>query len=515
MDSEKIVLGDILMDRNLLSGITITGAHFTRRHRPIFDAMLGLAVNGQDFDTQILSEELRRRGQLEANGASYIADLTHRPRYSANFEVHCARIRTASLRRELLRLVDRVLAGCHDLTTDPTMTLAQLRGHLADIDAPSHGQSLGLVSAADVQPETTEWLIEPYVPRKCLSLLVGDPGDGKTWVALSLAAALTRGTIPFAGGSGRPQNVLYLSNEDGQGELRARFDKLGGDPSRTWFESAEHAVNLGQAGAIEAAVQKHEAALIVIDTVTSHFGAKADFHKASEVAAILGPLAAMAQRTDAAILGLMHLSKSMQAKSLYRVQGSTAFAGAARSVLGVGHDPSDSSIRILAHLKVNGSAQGTSRKFSIDSRGVTWGDVSGLGAADVLGPETPAEERGALSVAMDFLREVLSHGSRDMLEVKTEADKQGIRKATLRRAKDALGVKSRKKSVRDGWLWWLPEGDHEGAQQGAQQAPTVQTMSTLGNHEHLGENKGLIEDILPVKHEGAQTHMYRAPSEYQ
>jgi RecA-family ATPase len=220
--------------------------------------------------------------------------------------------------------------------------LGELRDQAANIEAPgSHDLDLKLISAAEVKPEVTEWLIEPYVPRKCLSLLVGDPGDGKTWIGLSLAAGLTRGTIPFVGGSAPPQSVLYLSNEDGPGELRARFDRLGGDAAHMWFESAEHLINLSQAGAIEAAVQKHGAALVVIDTITSHFGAKADFHKASEVAAILGPLAAMGQRTGAAILGLMHLSKSLQGKSLYRVQGSTAFAGAARSVLGVGRDPSD------------------------------------------------------------------------------------------------------------------------------------------------------------------------------
>jgi hypothetical protein len=507
VDSERIVLGNILLNPKLLSDLTITGAHFTKRHRPIVDAMLGLAVNGQDFDTIILSNELRRRGQLEANGALYISSLTEGPRYyTAKLQEHCGRIRSASLRRELARLCDRVLAGCYDLTSDPAIALAQLRDQAAEIDSPaSRGSDLGLISGDEVKPETAELLIDPYVPKGCLSLLVGDPGDGKTWVGLSLAAGLTRGTVPFAGGSSRPQSVLYLSNEDGPGELRARFDKLGGDPSQIWFESADHTINLVQAGAIEAAVEKHGAVLVVIDTITSHFGAKADFHKASEVAAVLGPLAAMGQRTGAAILGLMHLSKSMQGKSLYRVQGSTAFAGAARSVLGVGHDPSDPTKRILVHMKSNGGAQGSSREFVIDSSGVTWGDVSGLGAADVLGPETQAEERGALSAAKDFLREALSHGSRDMQEVQSEAKSQDIKEITLRRAKTALGVKSRKKSVREGWIWWLPEDDHEGDHEGDQQAPTVQTMITLGNDDHLGKNKGLIEDILPVKHEGDHT----------
>ena len=146
LDSERIVLGSILLRPELLQGLTITGSNFTKRHRPIFDAMIGLAVNGQKFDTLILSEELRRRGQLEVNGAAYISDLTNRPRYKS-FEPHCARIRSASLRRELARLCDRVLAGCYDLTSDPAIALAQLRDQAADIDSPAHGSDLGLISA--------------------------------------------------------------------------------------------------------------------------------------------------------------------------------------------------------------------------------------------------------------------------------------------------------------------------------------------------------------------------------
>ena len=171
-----------------------------------------------------------------------------------------------------------------------------------------------------------------------------------------------------------------------------------------------------------------------------------DFHKASEVAAVLGPLSAMGQRTGASVFGLMHLSKSMQGKSLYRIQGSTAFAGAARSVLGVGQIHPTPRRRILVHMKSNGSAQGSSREFVIDNSGVTWGNISGLGAADVLGPGTPAEERGALSGAIDFLRDALSHGSRNAEEVKSEAKSTGDLRHHPQKGKSHTGSQVEKKS---------------------------------------------------------------------
>jgi putative DNA primase/helicase len=486
LPSERVVLGSVLMDPARLADLTVTGPDFANHHQPILDAMLGLALTVHAFDMSTLIDELQRRGQLGAvGGRAYIFSLTEGlPRHVA-LEQHCAKIRSSSLRRKLARLCDRVLAGCSDLTIDPAIALAQLLEQVADIDAPAHGADLGLVSADEVAPETTEWLIEPYLPKKCLSLLVGDPGDGKSFAALSFSGALTRGKVLFAGITGSPQNVIYLSNEDSAGELRSRFDRMGGDPKRLWFESAERAINLGQAAAIEAAVQKHEAALVVVDTITSHFGGKIDFHKASEVAAVLAPLSALARRTGVAILGLMHMSKAIQAKSLYRVQGSTAFAGAARSVLGIGPDTSEPARpilasdgreptrRILVHMKVNGSAKASSRKFLIDDHGVTWGELSGLGAADVLGAETQAEDRSEMSGATEFLREALGHGSRDAEEVKAEAKSQGISDRTLRRAKLALGVESRKKSVREGWIWWLAAKDGQGGQ-GGQGGPTVQ-----------------------------------------
>jgi RecA-family ATPase len=285
--------------------------------------------------------------------------------------------------------------------------------------------------------------------------LVGNPGCGKTFVSLAIAGGITIGRPPFSEPC-KPQNVLYLSNEDSPAILRGRFDAMGGDPARIWFETPEHAIALNDHSGIEGVIEKHDAVLVIVDTVTTHFGAKADFHKASDVSSVLSPLVAMAQRTGAAVLGLMHLSKAAQSHSLYRVQGSTAFAGSARSILVIGTDPSDATARVLTHLKSNGSAEGESRRFTISGdRGVAWGDVTALRAVDVLQSESTSEDRSELDRATEFLREALAGNSRDADEIKAEANEQQIKKRTLERAKALLKVKSRKKSFGGGWYWWL------------------------------------------------------------
>jgi hypothetical protein len=120
--------------------------------------------------------------------------------------------------------------------------------------------------------------------------------------------------------------------------------------------------------------------LIVVDTITSHFGAGADFHKATEVAAILNPIVAMAQRTGVAVIGLMHLSNASQAQSLYRVQGSITFA---RTVMAAAADPSDPTRAMLAHFKSHSGPLGPTQGFTLGDSGVTWNGTSGLPAGDI------------------------------------------------------------------------------------------------------------------------------------
>src|ERR671930_123044 len=86
-----------------------------------------------------------------------------------------------------------------------------------------------IVTLADVQPEAVEWLWQGYIPRGKLTILEGDPGVGKTWLALAISAHVSRGT-PRPGGtsSSEPADVLYMQAEDGPADtLRPRLNGLG------------------------------------------------------------------------------------------------------------------------------------------------------------------------------------------------------------------------------------------------------------------------------------------------
>jgi hypothetical protein len=411
----------------------------------------------------LVDKELKRRGKGWSASAAFISSLTDEIPTNPSIDGHVAIVREAAARRKLAKLCQSTLTRCYDAKFTPADLLVEFQRSAGLINVgDAYGDSLGLINGSDVVPEDTRFLIPNYVPEGQITLMVGNPGDGKTFTSIAISADITVGRSHFFAERREPRNVLYLGNEDPASILRNRFDRAGGDPSRIWFESVERAVALRDVAGIEAAIKRHEVALVVIDTITTHFGTGADFHKASDVAAVISPVAAMAQRTGAAVIGLMHLSKSSQSTTLYRVQGSVAFAGAARSVLAIGLDPSDPSKKVMAHLKSNGAPKGQSHAFQITDGRVVWGGTSGLSADDILAPVPITEDRSELDFALEFLREALSQGSRDAADVKAEAKSEGVSERTLKRAKAVLKIESRKKAMDGGWIWCLPEGAEKG-----------------------------------------------------
>jgi hypothetical protein len=184
-----------------------------------------------------------------------------------------------------------------------------------------------------------------------------------------------------------------------------------------------------------------------------------DCHKAAEVRAALAPLAAMAERTGAAVLVIVHLNKSSGSNALYRASGSLDFVAAARSVLGVAEDPDTDGRRLLLPVKLNVAAKPDGLGFSITDEGVEFDyQPVTIDAADAFGVRKRAESE-PMAEAKDFLQRVLASGapypSTALFE---EAEDQGIKKRTLFRAKQALGVKAIRQGGlgKDGsWSWQL------------------------------------------------------------
>lgn len=332
------------------------------------------------------------------------------------------------------------------------------------------------------EPESVQWLWRGRLARGKLTLIVGDPGLGKSFMTLDLASRLTRGgTWPDGEPIEAPGRVLLLSAEDAPGDtIRPRVDAAGGIAGRICMLAAvkrplderEAPFNLvDDLPALDAAVLSAGADLVVIDPLSAYFGGAGmvDTHRDSDVRAVLMPLAELADRARVSVVGVMHLTKSADRRAISRVLGSIGFVGQARIVLAVAKDPEDEGRRLVVPLKNNLSEPPATLAFTVAGGRLVWEPtaVDGVDADQVLGPPPRNQRDGARDAAVSFLREALRDGERRADDVLREARREGITFTTLRRASEGLKVRKRRDGRAGVWFWALPQAEqdaHRGGQ---------------------------------------------------
>ena len=347
----------------------------------------------------------------------------------------------------------------------------------------------------NITPREVQWLWYKRLPRGKFCLLGGDPGLGKSYMTLDIAARISLGSEwPDHIGSAPIGNTLIISVEDGMEDtIRPRLDLLGADLSRirciepivdsdtktAGLNLADHLMELEQE------IIDYKASLLILDPVLAFTGLKADTHRASDVRSILGPLANVADRTLCTVLGIMHLNKrSTELNSLYRISGSGDFGAAARSVQLVGKHPENEDRRVLAPVKMNLSAKPVSLEFGFTPEGeFTWYGPTTLEANQIL-QMVDAEEKSARESAKDFLFDILQDRPWFAKDVWEAADANGISKNTLRRAASEIGVIISQgapptgKRGSPGWIWkLLPQEPGNGPENGPEESHTQNPLS--------------------------------------
>ncbi len=325
-----------------------------------------------------------------------------------------------------------------------------------------------IVCLKDVPAKAVDWLWEPLIPTGMLSMLSGDPGSGKSFIALSICADLSRGKLRDSR-IVEPANSLYLSIENPVAEtIRPRFDAMGGDPSRLFMlrgstftvdgEQQHGAVSLADIPVIDAALTQTHAKILVVDPVQSYLGQNVDMHRANQTRPILDNLSKLAEAHGCAVLILRHLSKQGNSKAITRGLGSIDLTGAVRSEMLVGSLPDDEDCRAMIHVKSNVGRLAHSLGYEISDTGeFRWTGESSITAFDLLAaPEGPDRK---LTEATQWLAEKLKAGSAEKEEVCKQAESAGIRYRTLQRAKSALRVQSRRATFGGGSIWSLPENE--------------------------------------------------------
>ena len=301
----------------------------------------------------------------------------------------------------------------------------------------------------DIEQTSVEWLWFPYIPFGKLTIIQGNPGEGKTYFAMMLTAACTNRKLFPNMEDIEPFNVIYQTAEDGMGDtIKPRLVEAGADLSRVMvIDDSEEVLTLSD-DRIEKAVRQNHVRLVIIDPVQAFIGADVDMNRANEVRPVFRKLGMIAEKTSCAIVLIGHLNKSSGTQSTYRGLGSIDIMAAVRSLIFIGKVRKDPTTRVLIHEKSSLAPPGETMAFKLgDEEGFRWVGAYEISADELLdGKEGKATET-KLERGAKLIRELLVDKNEiSIRELDDKAKEQGISGRTMR------DVRSRMKNELEYWI---------------------------------------------------------------
>jgi putative DNA primase/helicase len=353
-----------------------------------------------------------------------------------------------------------------------------------------------LIKLSNVKPEPVRWLWPDRIPLGMVTLLVGDPSIGKSFITADIAARVTRDGSTWPDGAPVPHgNAIILSSEDSASHtIRPRIEAMGGDVTRVHVLHLDGGTVTLQSKDWRTELEHVAPRVLILDPLVSFVG-DTNTWKDSDVRRVMEPLIRFADKSGVTIIGIMHLTKATDRQALHRASGSVAFVAASRAAYVVVKDPQDDERRVMAPLKFNIGPKPSALAYRIaDSPAVVAWESEPLEDFDVddvmaklanrANGSGDRREAPKASQAAVFLREFLAAGPRAPKDVMKAGKAVGLTEQTLRRAADKLGVKQHNPGT--GQLWELPS-------QPSHQAPSYPVMMVEGSTTKPGKEATLVE----------------------
>ena len=303
------------------------------------------------------------------------------------------------------------------------------------IKVPEAEELVPMLCYEDIEQTSVDWLWFPYIPFGKLTIIQGNPGEGKTYFAMMLTAACTNRKLFPNMEDIEPFNVIYQTAEDGMGDtIKPRLIEAGADLSRVMvIDDTEEALTLSD-DRIEKAVRQNRVRLVIIDPVQAFIGADVDMNRANEVRPVFRKLGMIAEKTGCAIVLIGHLNKSSGTQSTYRGLGSIDIMAAVRSLIFIGKVRKDPTTRVLIHEKSSLAPPGETMAFKLgDEEGFRWVGAYEISTDELLdGKEGKATET-KLERGAKLIRELLADKKEiSIRELDEKAKEQGISGRTMR-----------------------------------------------------------------------------------
>lgn len=310
---------------------------------------------------------------------------------------------------------------------------------------------------SNVKESKVEWLWYPYIPYGKLTVLQGDPGEGKSSFILNIAARLTKGQdMPDGYKTAQPQTVIYQCAEDDVSDtIKPRLIAAGADCEKmAYIIDSDTGLSLDDSR-IEDTIKKTHARLLILDPIQSFIMQDGDMQSATRMRSVLGKLAIVAAKYSCAVVLVGHMNKSSGSKNIYRGLGSIDITAIARSVLMIERDGRDSKVRYMYPIKSSLAPEGCSIAFEISENGFRW-----LGPCDYESMEQAVHDKTSkYDKCIVGLTRILKDGPVKSMDVYNRFSEEGISRRTVNSVKKELGISSFRKEGT--WYWCMPDTEAE------------------------------------------------------
>lgn len=299
------------------------------------------------------------------------------------------------------------------------------------------------------------WLWYPYIPYGKLTVIQGDPGDGKTTFILSIIAALSNGGVLPGSNEKIICNCIYQNTEDDLADtIKPRLENYKADCSKVCYIEKDSPLYLDDS-CLESAIYDADAKLLVLDPLQSFVGENVDMNRANCMRPRLNKLKQVAEKTGCAIVLIGHLNKKSGGKVDYRGLGSIDIQAAARSVLLVSKHEEYPGFRFIAQQKNNLAPLGDTLAFTLKDDGVKWLGKFPLSADDLSNRDSGKVSKEKLAV--QIISNMLFSGERLSEEIMSRCFDEGISERTVNNAKKRLNIRAFRKKGK--WYWTFALND--------------------------------------------------------